>query len=50
MNKHSDIDVNMCLCVTLGANEDVGGCWGGGGRCSGWHYDAMFWQQCYETA
>lgn len=29
MNKHSDIDVNVCLCVTLGANEDVGGCWGG---------------------
>lgn len=23
---------------------------GGGGCCSGWPYDAMLWQECYETA
>lgn len=28
--------------------EGVGG--GGGGCCSGWPYDAMLWQECYETA
>lgn len=52
MNKNdSHVNVYLGQCVTMGADDEVGGCkrvwWGGG---SGWPYDAMFWQQCYETA
>lgn len=45
-NRDSGCDVNVYSgqCVSVGADEEVGGC------CSGWPYDAMFWQRCYETA
>lgn len=31
-------------------DEEVGGWVVGGGGCSGWSYDAILWQGCYETA